>query len=200
MVAFAERSAEGGPTLLLSRALDPSDQDRELGEDGLYVEVCDQSRGRYGGVCSIEVEQDTVRVRFDAEAAKALRVGEYLEIQMGALVVDRRLLVAKLREIAGSDVLVYARINESLNLHGYLLELKTYFIRADLFEHRYDLEQVLGQAAGSRTEFYHEAFRFFTHLVEHADIQVIEAMPGGHERLLEMIRDIDEAFRRIGGA
>ena len=82
----------------------------------------------------------------------------------------------------------------------YLLELKTYFIRADLFEHRYDLEQILGQASGSTTEFYHEALRFLTHLVEHADIEVIEEMPGGHDRLLETIRAIDDAFRRVGGA
>ncbi|MFU8827997.1 MAG: Imm10 family immunity protein [Phycisphaerales bacterium] len=104
MVAFAERSAEAGPSLLLSRALSSSDQDRELGEDGLYVEVCDQSRGRYGSVLSVEVSQDVVRVCFDADAAKLLKVRECLEIRTAALDVGGHLLVEKLREVVGKHI------------------------------------------------------------------------------------------------
>lgn len=106
VVAFAERSSEGGPALLLSRSLEPSDQDRELGEDGLYVEVCDQSRGRYGGVVSIDVEQGCVRVRFEAEAAEALGVGEVLEIRTVAMDVEPASLIEALRSVSGGAVKV----------------------------------------------------------------------------------------------
>lgn len=109
VVAFAERSSEGGPTLLLSRLLEPSDQDRELGEDGLYVEVCDQSRGRYGGVVSIDVEQGCVRVRFKPEAAEELGVSEVLEIRTDALDVEPASLIEALRSVSGGAAPVTAR-------------------------------------------------------------------------------------------
>ena len=69
VVGLADDASAPERYLLLQLALDPDEQDRELGLDDVHLEVDDQSRSVYGGIASCTLTRDRLELRLDERAA-----------------------------------------------------------------------------------------------------------------------------------
>lgn len=72
MVAFADREDSPFQYLILQRALAPSDQDRRLGHDLVYLEVNDQLHSCYGGIDRLRITDREIVIDLSEDVVNSL--------------------------------------------------------------------------------------------------------------------------------
>ncbi|MBM4262843.1 MAG: hypothetical protein FJ145_15615 [Deltaproteobacteria bacterium] len=69
-VAFADDREDPQDYVILSVAAQESEQDRKLGLEGVYLELCAEGRGGYKLIESIITENNKVQIQLDPSLAK----------------------------------------------------------------------------------------------------------------------------------
>jgi hypothetical protein len=72
LIGFADDPTNPSQYLLLQRSLEPTDQDRDLGQDTYYLEWCSQEQSVYGGIDDFSLSDSNARIRFAPQATNAL--------------------------------------------------------------------------------------------------------------------------------
>jgi hypothetical protein len=99
-VGLADDQFETRRYVLFQRTLNPSNRDRQLGQDQLHVTIDDQSRSTYGGVERLLLKINVLTVQLNREAAAALKTEQDIVIQIAPGAGDVNQLAAALREVA----------------------------------------------------------------------------------------------------
>lgn len=108
MVGFADRQVDTEHYLLLegSKEIDPGDED---GMEGVYLEIDDQIRSIYGGIRSIELEEDVLTLHLEPHAAKQLRTGPTFVVRFEASPAERADMVKGLTALFASTPEIFSR-------------------------------------------------------------------------------------------
>lgn len=105
IVSFANRADKPTEYLLLQHLLSPSEQDKRLGQDKVYVEVNDQRHSAYGGIKQIKLKDDQLLFKFDEKIAFQLGIKPDLDLTIGMQKIrDLRTQLSRL--FAGQDTTI----------------------------------------------------------------------------------------------
>ena len=80
VLGFADDKDQPSQYLLLQRTLAPSAQDRRLGQDGIHIEINDQSNSAYGGIRRVELKEDRIVLSLGESTARAIGSEENVEV------------------------------------------------------------------------------------------------------------------------
>jgi len=95
-IAFAN-SPEPESYLLLQRSLVPTNQDKRLGLDRVYIELNEQIHSAYGGIRRAQLQGDRLFLTLDSQTASKLGSDEHLEVKVNPS--DAKNLRTKLNEL-----------------------------------------------------------------------------------------------------
>ncbi|MBN1513539.1 MAG: hypothetical protein JXB13_16095 [Phycisphaerae bacterium] len=87
-VGFADHQYETQEYVLLTRLLDPSESDRESGEDDVHISVNDQIRSTYGGIERITLSGSQVLLELSIATADEIQVEPLLILNFKKAAVD----------------------------------------------------------------------------------------------------------------
>ena len=81
-VAFADRPDQPTTYLLLQRLISPTEQDKRLGHDKVYIELNEQSHSAYGGIKQVQLRNNRLLLRLDDKTASLLDADQDLEVEL----------------------------------------------------------------------------------------------------------------------
>ncbi len=81
-IVFADKADEPTTYLLLQRSLLPSEQDKRLGQDKVYLELNEQIHSAYGGIKQVDLNDNRLRLVLDDETADGLGTSTGLEVRV----------------------------------------------------------------------------------------------------------------------
>ena len=106
-IAFANNTDQPTVYLLLQRTLLPSEQDKRLGQDKVYVELNEQSQSAYGGIQRVQLQGKQLLLTLDDKTAYKLgsehRLGVKIELDAQGVENLRKQLT---HLFAGEEVIV----------------------------------------------------------------------------------------------
>ncbi len=104
-IGFADKADEPTTYLLLQRSLLPSEQDKRLGQDKVYLELNEQIHSAYGGIKQVDLNDNRLLLVLDAKTADELGASTELEVRVDEqMVADLRKQLGRL--FAGQEVVV----------------------------------------------------------------------------------------------
>jgi hypothetical protein len=101
MVALADDQEGAGDYLILTRALEPEEQDIAHGGDRNHLEICDQAHSAYGGVTAAHLAPDLVALRL-APLEQFSGVSSVV-VRLEMAVAERDNVLERLRRMLGRD-------------------------------------------------------------------------------------------------
>ena len=104
MVGFADDRVNPSRYVILQKSKTCAEQDRQLGLDQIHIEVEDQSRSTYGGIKSINLEDDQLIIAITQEARMALNIDGDIEIKVNPSDSTITKTLALLETIAKSEL------------------------------------------------------------------------------------------------
>lgn len=109
MLAFADDPAAPSQYVLLQRTLNPSQQDKDLGQDRVHVQVNGELNSGYGDISEASLDRSGLSFRLTQETAERLRTDEHVAIKFSLSADELRDVEAKLSAMIG---------RERLRVHG----------------------------------------------------------------------------------
>lgn len=76
MIGFADDEFNTNEYVLLQRTLEPDEQDRKLGLDGVHLQVDSPNQSGYDCIRDIQVTRSTIRIEINPEAQSAFNCDE----------------------------------------------------------------------------------------------------------------------------
>jgi hypothetical protein len=80
LVGFADDEFDTKEHILLQKSLEYDEQDKELGQDKVYITYIDKLYSTYGGILMVTLKSDVVEILVDADTAKILNTEERIEV------------------------------------------------------------------------------------------------------------------------
>lgn len=111
VLAFADDEFNTTQYVMLQKGLKPSQEDRALGLDKLYMEVNSQGQSSHGGVETAQLESNRLLLTLDPKAAAKMSLGDTIEISF-------RVPREKLTEISDQLRFLLGPDNVQVKLHA----------------------------------------------------------------------------------
>lgn len=89
--------------IILQRTHEHGDQDKELGMDGIYIQIEDQSRSAYKGIETIKLCKEILTIELFPEAKLALAIEGNIEIYFGSEINNLEALKTQLERICSAE-------------------------------------------------------------------------------------------------
>jgi hypothetical protein len=83
-LGFADDELNPSQYVLLQKTLEPDQQDKELGHDGLYVEISSQAHSAYAALAQARLEEGRLVLRLDPATARKICDSNDIEITFAA--------------------------------------------------------------------------------------------------------------------
>jgi hypothetical protein len=104
VVGFADDAYQPTSYILLQRAYEWDEQDRELGMDAVYIERDDQSNAAYGGITQIDVANEQVVIHLTPETAQILGTDREIYIDLSLVSNEDVEVYAGLQRVCEGDI------------------------------------------------------------------------------------------------
>lgn len=97
-VGFADSENDPQSFLILQRAIEPDEQDKELGQDTYYVEIGDPGMAGYGGIDDVAITEEKIIFTYSGTTNWCKRIKTFeIDISPQLAAIDD--IEASLREI-----------------------------------------------------------------------------------------------------
>ncbi|AJQ94839.1 Imm10 family immunity protein [Gynuella sunshinyii] len=84
MIGFADDEFEPTKFVILQKAHEYDDQDKQMGMDKIHIQIEDESRSKYGGIDSIQVSEGSIKVSLSDDTKSALSIDGDIEVVVPA--------------------------------------------------------------------------------------------------------------------
>ena len=103
MLTFANDAVAPSQYVLLQRALNPSQQDKDLGQDRVHIQINAELNSGYGDISEASLDASGLSLRLSQETAARLRTDEHVEIRFNLSTQQYRDIETKLATMIGRE-------------------------------------------------------------------------------------------------